>query len=223
MAWPALIPLITTVISAGVSAWQNDEAKKQARKAEQARGAIQAEDPEMRGLLNSLRQKQLYAEAGATKMSALKRRLAEDSAAQTQANLARGAGGSSGSYIDSILRSQNLTQRSLMQGAAETEQTSDRYLSAQSPIISDMADRRHSLRTDEFDRLSGQAAAARQSANSNTIAAVGLLASMDWGGGKSRPQPPGPSGVQNSASIQAMDASKYNDISSGYAGLGTGY
>lgn len=222
MAW--FVPLITAAVGAGVAIWQTEEAKKQARKAEQARGAIQAEDPEMRGLLNSLRQKQQYAEAGATKMSALKRRLAEDSAAQTQANLARGAGGSSGSYIDSILRSQNLTQRSLMQGAAETEQMSDRYLSAQSPIISDMADRRHSLRTDEFDRRSGQAAAGQQNASSNINAALGLLASMDWGGGKSaQPQPVGASGIQSSASIQAMDASKYNDISSGYAGLGTGY
>lgn len=222
MAW--FVPLITAAVGAGVAIWQTEEAKKQARKAEQARGAIQAEDPEMRGLLNSMRQKQLYAEAGATKMSALKRRLAEDSAAQTQANLARGAGGSSGSYIDSILRSQNLTQRSLMQGAAETEQMSDRYLSAQSPIISDMADRRHSLRTDEFDRRSGQAAAGQQNASSNINAALGLLASMDWGGGKSaQPQPAGASGIQSSASIQAMDASKYNDISSGYAGLGTGY
>lgn len=218
MAW--FVPLITAAVGAGVAIWQTEEAKKQARKAEQARGAIQAEDPEMRGLFNSLRQKQLYAEAGATKMSALKRRLAEDSAAQTQANLARGAGGSSGSYIDSILRSQNLTQRSLMQGAAETEQMADRYLGLQSDIIADMADRRHSLRTDEFDRLSGQAAAARQNASSNTNAALGLLASMDWGGGKRRS---GASGIQSSASIQAMDASKYNDISSGYAGLGTGY
>lgn len=217
----ALIPLITS----GIQIWQQQRnAKSLENRASKARADMLPEDLEMRGLLESVRQKQLYAEAGATRMMAVKRRLAEDSAAQTQSNLARGAGGSSGSYIDSILRSQNLTQRSLMQGAAETEQMADRYLGLQSDIVADMADRRHSLRTDEFDRLSGQAAAARQNASSNTNAALGLLASMDWGGGKSaQPQPAGASGIQSSASIQAMDASKYGKIPSVYAGLGTGY
>lgn len=219
MAW--FVPLITAAVGAGVAIWQTEEAKKQARKAEQARSRVESEDAGMRGLLNSLKQRQMYAEAGATKMSALKRRLAEESGAQTQANLARGAGGSGGGYIDSVLRSQNLTQRSLMQGAAETEQTADRYLQMQAPIVSDMADRRLSMQIGERDTLAGQSAAAQQNASSNVNAALGLLASMDWGGGKRMQQPMGGSGIQNSASIQAMDASKYNDIGTGYSGLGT--
>jgi hypothetical protein len=176
MGAAAIIGAVAAVGSAAYGVYQSEQAKSEQKKAKSA--LFEKEDAQQRALLNSLRQRQRYAEAGASRMSALKKRMLEESGAQTQANIARGVGGSSGGYIDALLRSQNITQRQQMQGAAETEETADRYLMSQAPIVSDMADRRLSLQTYARDVASGRAAALQQGGDRNIMAGVGMLAGM---------------------------------------------
>lgn len=198
---------VAAVASIGYGVYQGEQAKKEQKKAEAA--YVEKEDAQQRALLNALRQRQRYAEAGASRMSALKKRMAEESGAQAQANIARGAGGSSGGYIDALLRSQNITQRQLMQGAAETEATADRYLMAQAPIVSDMADRRLSLQTYARDVASGRAAALRQSSEQNIMAGISMGASGMKGIGGGTPQTTTTPALQNKGS--ALDT-QYQEI-----------
>lgn len=208
--WGTLIGGVVGAVAGGIS---GDQQKKARKKAEQEK---LGDDPGMTSYLNTLRQRQAYAENGQTRMAALKRRMAEEAGAQTQANLARGAGGSSGTYIDSMLRSQNLTQRTLAQNAADTEATADRYLFAQAPLVSDMADRRLSLGTYARDVAAGQGAQAQQNQNANLNAALGLLATMDFSGQGANGAAP------TQSALSGYNANAYNGIGVSYSGMPSG-
>lgn len=174
------IPLIMTGATLLKGILDSGKAAGAERQASDLAKGVMAEDPGTRSYLNDIVARRNYAEAGATRMNSLKRRDIEQAGVQTGANLRRASGGSAGTTIDALLRSQNMTERNLAQAGAETEALAPQYLGMQAPLVSDMADRRLSLQTYGRDQAAARAARYRSDANQNLMASMGVLAGLDY-------------------------------------------
>jgi hypothetical protein len=103
----------------GVS--QNSRAKRMYGDAMNAHKAIPLNDPAQLSYLDDVRMHRRALEAGTSKMMGLRTRIAQNGLAQTQANAARNAGGSAGTLMDILLRSQQQFGNTLNEGAAQEQ------------------------------------------------------------------------------------------------------
>ena len=125
------------------------------------------DDPEQRGLVNTLaRQERLY-RAGADTNTAYANRLAMNAGAQTQANLARYGGPG---LVQNMMGSQAITQRQLGANAAQAASQADNMLGMRGQLVNIMAQRRYDLQKYRRDREMALWAAKKQLSN-NMISA----------------------------------------------------
>ena len=174
----------STMVGMGHAAsWK---AKKQWGEYEKLANAI-GDDPEQRGLLNTLgRQERLY-RAGADTNTAYGNRLAMNAGAQTQANLARAAGGHG--LVQNMLSSQAVTQRQLGANAAQAAARADQMLGARGELINLMAQRRYDLQRYRRDAAMAKWAQTKQFSNNmissgmSQVAGSGATFAGSGGGG----------------------------------------
>jgi len=173
---------------------QGNEAKKAREKAERAAAEIPREDPAMASYLGDMRRHRRHLLAGTSSLFGVQKRAIEQAQAQTGANLARTTGGSSGTLIDALLRSQGQTNRSLSEASAGQQMLAAENFNAQLPVIANMTDRR--LRLDSYGRdLAMMRAATLEQANnanfSGGMANLSSMGSLTGGGPKTYNPTPG--------------------------------
>ena len=171
---------------------QGNEAKKAREKAERAAAEIPREDPAMAQYLGDMRRHRRHLLAGTGSLFSAQKRAIDQSQAQTGANLARTTGGSSGTLIDALLRSQSQTDRSIDEAFGQQSMLAADNFNAQLPVIANMTDRR--LRLDSYGRdLAMMNAATLEQANnanfSGGMANLGSLGSLTGGGGPKTANP----------------------------------
>ena len=159
-------------------ALQGNEAKKAREKAERAAAEIPREDPAIAGYLGDMRRHRRHLLAGTGSLFQAQRRAIDQAQAQTGANLARTTGGSTGTLIDALLRSQTQTDRSINEAFGYQQGLAADALTAQLPVISDMADRRLSLGLYGRDLAMMRAATLEQANNANFSGGLANLGSM---------------------------------------------
>lgn len=159
----------------GVS--QNSRAKRMYRDAMNAHKAIPLNDPAQLSYLDDVRMHRRALEAGTSKMMGLRTRIAQNGLAQTQANAARNAGGSAGTLMDILLRSQQQFGNTLNEGAAQEQQQALGLLGQEGQLISDMSDRRYAHQKWMRDLKLGEYAQMRQDASANISGGIATLAS----------------------------------------------
>lgn len=176
---PFVIPAIMMAAQIGKGLLDQGRANRQSARADALNAAIPHADPGVQNQLNMIRMRQRYAETGQSRIADFKRQMALDANEQAQSNLLRGAGTSPGALQQGMLRSQDQTQRALMQAGAESEQVAPQYMQMQTPLISDIADRTLSLQAYLRDKTAFQAAQTQQNANNAFTGAMGLASSFD--------------------------------------------
>lgn len=174
---PFVVPAIMSAISLAKGIADNSAAKRQRAEARRLHDAIPNADPGVLDQLNQLRLRQRYAETGQSWLSNTRRQSIQDANAQTQVNLLRGSGTSPGSLQQGLLRSQVQTQNALQQAAAGDQQAAIQYMTMQTPLISDIADRTMSLQSYLRDNANFQSAQTQQNANNAITGALGTMAS----------------------------------------------
>lgn len=179
---PFVLPMIAMAAQLGKGLIDQGRANKMNALADRQNAAIPLVDPGIQAQLNEIRMRQRYAETGQSRIAALKRQMAMDANEQTQSNLLRGSGTSPGALQQGMLRSQNQTQRALMQAGAESEQLVPQYMQMETPLISDIADRALSLQQYLRDKTAFQSAQTQQNANTAITGAIGLMSDLDLDG-----------------------------------------
>lgn len=157
---------------------QGNEAKKAREKAERAAAEIPREDPAMASYLGDMRRHRRHLLAGTGSLFQAQRRAIDQAQAQTGANLARTTGGSTGTLIDALLRSQTQTDRSINEAFGYQQGLAADALTSQLPVITDMADRRLSLGLYGRDLAMMRAATLEQANNANFSGGLANLSSM---------------------------------------------
>lgn len=177
-----VIPLLLTAAQVGKGLMDQAKAKRETARADALNGAIPQVDPDVQAHLNAIRLHQSYAENGASRLLAYKKRTIEDAGMQARSNLEHGAGTSPGSLQQADLRSQNQTQDALAQAGAQSESLVPQYMAMETPLISDIADRK--LSTQEYlrDKTAFQGAQDQQNANTAFTGAMGLASMFDVNG-----------------------------------------
>ena len=180
---PLIVPLIMAGAQIAQGIYQGSVARKKEKEAEALQGAIPAEDPGVRSMADEIRQRRINAELGQTSMLGYKRRMAEEAGRNMGDNLVRAAGSSPGATQQALLRGQNVTQDNLMRAGAETESMVPHYMAMETPLISDIADRKLSTQQNLADRQFFQSAQARQNSNNAITGALGQLSGISFSGG----------------------------------------
>lgn len=184
--WGTAIGAVAGGILGGV---QGSEADKKQREYERLAKEIPLVDPGTQRFLNDLRFRRNALEAGTSSLFSGQRRNVEQAQAQTGANLARTTGGSTGTLIDALLRSQSRTNTAMEQIGGAQRQMANEFLMAEAPIIADMADRRLRLQSYSRDMANLQAATAQQQQQLNTNAALATLPDLMGGQAKNNAVP----------------------------------
>lgn len=182
MPAPFLIPAILGGLQLAKGIYDDAQAKKEQRQADAAAAAIPREDAGVRSMLDQIRQRRRYAELGQNAMLGYKRRVITDAGLNAARNMARAAGTSPGAAQQSFLRSQNVTQQNLAGAAAQSEALAPQYLSMETPIVQDMADRKLALDQYRRDSLQMRAAQRQMNANNAIMGAFGLAAFLEANG-----------------------------------------
>lgn len=174
-----VLPLLMIAGQVGKGLMDQAKAKRENARADALNAAIPQVDPDVQAHLNNIRLHQSYAENGASRLLAYKKRTIEDAGEQARSNLEHGAGSSPGSLQQGFLRSQNLTQDALAKAGADSESLVPQYMNMETPLISDIADRK--LSTQEYlrDKSAFQGAQDQQNANNAFTGAMGLASMFD--------------------------------------------
>lgn len=211
------IPLIAGAVQgiAGLVAGgsQRGKGRRLMNEAANLHRALPMEDSRQLAYLDDIRTRQRAMEAGTSKMMALRTRQAMSAQAQTQANAARGAGGSAGTLMDVLLGSQRVAGEAINEGAAQEQQQALGLLQMQGPLITDMAQRRYAHQKYLRDLKMAQGAQFLQDASANTAAAIGALGSggmnaLYAGLGGTKSGTGNNSGVGNSRFLDALGTFK---------------
>ena len=173
--WGTAIGAVAGGILGGV---QSGETAAKQREYEKLAKSIPLVDPGTQKYLNDLRFRRQALEAGTSSLFSSQRRAVEQAQAQTDANLARTTGGSTGTLIDALLRSQTRTNTAMEQIGGAQRQMANQFLMAEAPIIADMADRRLRLQSYARDVAMTQAATMQQQQQLNTNAALATLPNL---------------------------------------------
>lgn len=152
---------------------QSGAGARQMRESNRLDRQIPMDDPEQRGYLNRLARQERQYRAGTDPSTALANRLAQQSGAQTQANLAR-AGGPG--LVQNLLSSQNVTNRGLAQSAAQAAANADNMLGMQGQLVNMMANRRYDRMRYRRDLALMQGQQNQQNANNLMSGALSLAA-----------------------------------------------
>lgn len=177
-----VLPLLMIAAQVGKGLMDQAKAKRENARADALNAAIPQVDPEVQAHLNNIRLHESYAENGASRLLAYKKRTIQDAGEQARSNLEHGAGTSPGSLQQGFLRSQNLTQDALARAGADSESQVPQYMNMETPLISDIADR--TLSTQEYlrDKTAFQGAQDQQNANNAFTGAMGLGSMFDVNG-----------------------------------------
>lgn len=184
MALPALLSLLPAIAEIGTGIAGMVSAGKQRRegralfdKSMREHAKVPLNDPEQMRLLSGIQQRQLAMEAGTSKMMGTRIRQAQSALAQTQANAARGAGGSAGTLMDVLTRAQRQTGEIINEGAAQEQQQALGLLGMQGGLVTDMAQRRLAHQKYLRDLYAARGAGMMQDAAVNQTGALGALLS----------------------------------------------
>ena len=169
-----VLPLLLMAGQVGKGLMDQGKAKRENARADALHAAIPQVDPDVQAHLNNIKLHESYAENGASRLLAYKKRTIQDAGEQARSNLAKGAGTSPGSLQQGFLRSQNLTQDASAKAGADSEGLVPQYMNMETPLISDIADRK--LATEQYlrDKTAFQGAQDQQNANTAFTGAMGL-------------------------------------------------
>lgn len=173
--WGTAIGAVAGGIIGGV---QGGELEAKKREAEKLAKAIPLVDPDTQKYLDDMRFRRRALEAGTSSLFNPARRSIEQAQAQTNANLARTTGGSTGTLIDALLRGQTRTNTAMAQVGGEQRALANQFFMAEQPILAGMADRRLRLQSYNRDLAAMQAATMQQSQQMNTNAALATLPNL---------------------------------------------
>lgn len=202
---------IGTGVAGILGAMSAGKLEKDYKKAE---AAVPMYDAGQLSFLGDVRNKRRMYEAGMDKTTGSMLREVGQSQAQTQANITRAAGGNLASTMDSLLRSQAVTGAALPQIGANAQRQALGLLGMEGQIVDDMAQRAYKLKTRARDFAMARWATAQQGAESNMMAAIGMIPQLGF-----RKDPiggPPVTGVPSSAQIGSPDSV------SGYVDTGLG-
>ena len=106
----------------------------------------------------------------------------EGAQAQTAANATRGAGGSSATLMDTLLRLQGGSNKAVWSASAQGEGIANSLMQQEGAIVDDMAQRRLMLQNYNRDRAMAKWAMAQQGSERNLMASVGMLPQLGFSG-----------------------------------------
>lgn len=159
-------PLVTSLVQGG-------KAKRLSAQADKANAAIPLEDPQQAGFLSEVRRRQRALDAGTDPMTAARTRAINNAGFQTQMNVLRAQSGPGA--VSNILRAQKGINAGLQDAGAQAASRADQYTGMIGNVIGDMSKRRYALQSYQRDKLAAEAAAMRQGANENLMAAIAAV------------------------------------------------